>query len=240
MWQAIGGSILGDLAGIGLQAHYNRESESRNRAFQERMSNTAYSRAATDLDNAGLNRVLALGQGATTPSGATSSIDAPKLGSTGFMAATAKQQIAQSKAEEALLNQKRSESQAVETKALADALTSTNQAALVDAQTQYLRGSQTAKTDSDTRLNTARATKDETYNPVHQSINEVLKFIDEKLRSNAAEPSKGFFESLFKGSSAKDAKLEPDAKSSIVEKFKATKNNRGTWQEHKKLFPNLK
>lgn len=37
--------------------------------FQREMSNTAYTRAARDLDNAGLNRILAIGSPASTPGG---------------------------------------------------------------------------------------------------------------------------------------------------------------------------
>ncbi|MEM2002563.1 MAG: hypothetical protein QXT77_07970 [Candidatus Methanomethylicaceae archaeon] len=100
----IAGGVVGDLVGAGISGHFNAREAAKNRDFQEYMSNTAYQRAAKDLEKAGLNRVLALGSPASTPSGATSSISAPPLGRTGIEAASAKQAIDQSKAQEKLLD----------------------------------------------------------------------------------------------------------------------------------------
>jgi len=66
------GSVVGGIFGSRGQDEANKTNimlARENRVWQERMSNTAYQRAAQDLDKAGLNRILALGSPAGTPSG---------------------------------------------------------------------------------------------------------------------------------------------------------------------------
>lgn len=73
MLDAIAGSLVS--GGLGLvgdlfSAHQARSEASRNRSFQERMSNTAHQREVEDLRKAGLNPILSVNRsGASTPGG---------------------------------------------------------------------------------------------------------------------------------------------------------------------------
>lgn len=68
--------IFGSIA----QGAFSAKAASLNRKFQERMSSTAYQRAMADMRKGGLNPMLAYTTGgASTPSGAQASVEAPDI-----------------------------------------------------------------------------------------------------------------------------------------------------------------
>lgn len=75
----IGGSLLGGLFGNSAQAAANRTNiqlQQKQLDWEERMANSAYQRATTDMKAAGINPMLAVSQGgATTPSVAPARVE---------------------------------------------------------------------------------------------------------------------------------------------------------------------
>lgn len=92
MFGEVIGAVGGSLASGLLNQHFSAKQAKQQMEFQERMSNTQYQRAAADLEKAGLNRILALGSPASSPSGAMGSATIPDLGSVGSSAASAAMQ----------------------------------------------------------------------------------------------------------------------------------------------------
>lgn len=72
-------SGLGSVAGTALQGSFNAREASKNRSWQEQMSNTSHQREVADLRAAGLNPILSANHGASTPGGSSASVSAPDI-----------------------------------------------------------------------------------------------------------------------------------------------------------------
>ena len=99
-WPAIAGAAIGGVAsalGASKQQQASAEMAREQMRFQERMSSTAYQRAAKDLEKAGLNRIIALGSPASSPGGAMGT--AQNIGAAGVAGVSSALQSAQTMAQ---------------------------------------------------------------------------------------------------------------------------------------------
>lgn len=82
-WQALVGGIAGGLLGMEGQSGANRQNKriaDAQMQFQERMSSTAHQRQVEDLKKAGLNPLLSANAGASSPGGASATMQNPMAG----------------------------------------------------------------------------------------------------------------------------------------------------------------
>lgn len=109
---ALGGSLL-----EGLFGHHSAKKQM---AFQERMANTQFQRAAADLQKAGLNRILALGSPAAAPSGAGSMISSPASAAAALRSSATQANLADAQEEQMVASAKQANAAAGAATAAAD------------------------------------------------------------------------------------------------------------------------
>lgn len=200
MWPVVG-ALATEWLGSEMQGQHNAAEAGKNRRWQQFMSSTAYSRAAHDLKSAGLNRILALGNPATTPSGATSAIEKPNFSQAAISAASAKQAISLQKAEESLVGQKESESKSSEALNKAMELTQGTQQMLnsANASSAIEQAKLLAEQARKVRL---EADRTDAFNPIYRGIGDVIKSLDSWIRFSSrrggAGPIGSFIDKAFK------------------------------------------
>jgi len=172
------GGIIGGIFGDKGQRSANQANlqiARENRQWQERMSNSAYQRSAKDLEAAGLNRILALGNSASTPAGNTAQMQNQRTGR-----AAAATQAAHSAM--SLRQQQQAIYQSMAQENLSD-----SQARNVDAQTKQAEAmlpkiaADAARAGAATALDNARLSKADAEAAIYDSIGPALIALKETL-----------------------------------------------------------
>lgn len=134
----IGGGIssAGNYFGQMQAENFNADQSQMNRDFQERMSSTAHQREVKDLMAAGLNPILSVNHGASTPGGSSASTSAMDYGSkavsSGQQASDAVENAKSKEVERSLLTEQATKTRAEQQKVSADTEVSKKQLDVMD------------------------------------------------------------------------------------------------------------
>jgi len=172
-------SAAGDMGSAVISGLFGAHSAKKSMKFQEQMSNTAYQRAAVDLEKAGLNRILALGNPASTPPGATATMPDAKVGSSFQAGSSAKAQRNVMDVQKHLMNEQADAATTSATKNIADtAVSEENVRTQETQQTLNLANAKAAAAQAiaaiaGSRVSDAAADKTETTNILFPLIKEL-------------------------------------------------------------------